>query len=130
MAKSLYFRLSLFLPLIVLAVIPPFGWVFLAFAGLPYVCFALLLFALTRASSERRIQFLSLVAPILFFPVVCAYWAIMFGLPSSVREAAEAGIVLLAYVLVVGYLFVGLVHLGAMLMYNDKTSNQARHGDR
>lgn len=89
MARSRYFRLSLFLPLIALAVAPPFGWVLLAFAGLPYVSFSLLLFILTRASSEQRIWLLSLIVPILVYPVVCAYWIIMFGLPGSVREAAE-----------------------------------------
>lgn len=117
MTKSRYLRLSLFAPLVVLALAPPIGWVVLVFTGLPYICFSFSLFFLTRASSERKIWLLSLVSPFLFFPFIWIYWLFAFEPPGDIREALDGASVLLVYVIVAGYAFVGLVHLGAVFIY-------------
>lgn len=109
------------MPLVLLALVPPFGWMVLIFAGLPYLGFSLTLFILTRTSSERKISRLSFIASVLFFPLIWVYWALVFGLPDSAQESLKGALVLLAYVMVAGYGFVGLIHLGAVLMYRKKS---------
>jgi hypothetical protein len=124
MDKSRYLRLSLFIPLLVLALSDSLGWVILTFTGAPYLAFAIFMYVITRNTSEGRIKKLSLLAPVLFYPVVSIYWLYYFEAPlDKPMELLESGAVLFIYVAVIGYIFVGLVHVGAWLIYGRKTSN-------
>jgi hypothetical protein len=82
------------------------------------------MYVITRNTSEGRIKKLSLLAPVLFYPVVSIYWLYYFEAPlDKPMELLESGAVLFIYVAVIGYIFVGLVHVGAWLIYGRKTSN-------
>lgn len=130
MQKSFYFRVSLFTPLLILVLAPPFGWLVLAVAGLPYASFALALFFWTKRRSERTIWRVSLLAPIMFFPILYVYWIVMFGVADhGLAGMFELALVLLAYSVVMGYGFVGIIHMGAALMYGTSGSNKNKQVD-
>ena len=121
MDRKVFLRRALFLPVLVLAVIPP-GWIVLAFAGPPYLIFATIAFFTSRGFSEHTLSRLSLIAPLIYFPFLMAYWHIFFMRKYPDVELFETYSILFLYTVVLGYGFVGIVH--AVVAWIKRNSNK------
>ncbi len=116
-----FYRIALLIPLLLPLTLLPFeiGAVFfmaLAFGGVQYIVFAAALFiVIGRLKSTEKIQRLALWAPVLFVPVQVLGW-VSFGYIERLANPDLAGVwealpIFVVWVLVLGYMYVGLVAL-------------------
>jgi hypothetical protein len=124
MSPIRFFRIALMLPIAVPLVFLPFGvnavsailLFSLAFGGLQYLLFACLMFYfIGRLREAEEIQRLSYWAPVIFIPIQAGGWLI-FGYIERLSNPNLVGIwdgliVFPVYILIVGYVYVGLVNL-------------------
>lgn len=119
-----FFRVALLLPVAIPLAVLPFGMsavvgllaLSLAFGGAQYILFSgVLFFWVGRVKDPDRIRRMSYVAPLLFIPVQAAGW-VLYGYVERLSNPELVGIwepliAFAAYILIVGYAYVGVINL-------------------
>lgn len=131
MSFNKYFRIALFLPFILPALLlaasyiidlPEFflwAWVGVAlpviFGGIPYAIFVYFVFTWSRYRSSRDIKKWMWKAPLIFLPVLSIVLVLMF--PTSNYDEIWKGILLIILsVFAYGYFYVALTHGGWIII--------------
>lgn len=135
MKPTHFFRLALVLPMALPLVLWPFGMntvaialaFSLTFGGVQYLLFAGFLFWwIGRVQDTARIRQMSYVAPLLFIPVQAVGW-IVHSYIQKLSNPALSGIwepliLFAAYILVIGYVYVGIVNVLYLVVFGKKHS--------
>lgn len=132
MSSILFFRAALLLPIVLPLALLPFEPGFigalllmsLAFGGIQYIFFAAYLFYwIGRVKDPERIRRRSFVTPLIFIPVQAIGWIITGYIQKLSNQNLggiwESLIVFSAYILLVGYAYVGIVNIMYFLIFKN-----------